>query len=176
MCECTVEEEEIFRTIRGNVEKLYQKQQILKEIKLTLYLKRFRLENAFKRDLIEADRAQLSDDDKNRWDRQIRNPILNQALIKRAKIAVFGCGGIGSNVLLGLVYSGVYNLKIVDFDVIEQSNLNRTPLYVPKNVGMSKSETSQKRLLEINPAINVTPYDFTLDYPKELNLLNTKEI
>ncbi len=170
-----MEEEELVKIMRANVEKIYFKQPKLKEAKLKLYLERMRLENAFYRDQIESDRNLLNEYEKNRWDRQIRNPILNQNAIRRANVAVFGCGGIGSNVLLGLVYSGVHNLKIVDFDEVELSNLNRTPLYTPKNLGALKCEISRERLLEINPAASIESFNLTLDYPKDSNLLRLKE-
>ena len=90
-------------------------------------------------------------------------------------MVIFGCGGIGSNVLMGLVYSGVYNFKIIDFDNIELSNLNRQTLYVPEDTNYIKTDIAKKRLLQINPNANVESFNINLNYPPELNLFNLKK-
>lgn len=68
------------------------------------------------------------------------------------KIGIAGVGGIGSNVALNLVRSGVTNLKIVDFDRIEPSNLNRQ-FYFADQVGLTKVEALVIKLGRINPQV-----------------------
>lgn len=68
------------------------------------------------------------------------------------KIGIAGVGGIGSNVALNLVRSGVTNLKIVDFDRIEPSNLNRQ-FYFADQVGLTKVEALVINLSRINPQV-----------------------
>jgi len=66
------------------------------------------------------------------------------------KIGIAGAGGIGSNVAVHLVRTGISELKIADFDIIEKSNLNRQ-FYFHHQIGASKVETLKKNLLDINP-------------------------
>lgn len=70
------------------------------------------------------------------------------------KIGIAGCGGIGSNVAMHLVRAGIRNFKIIDFDKIEDSNLNRQ-FYFKDQIGEYKSLTLNKNLLRINDQINI---------------------
>lgn len=106
-----------------------------------------------------------------RWERQLNHPLINQKKLSEAKIVVSGLGGIGTNVLLGLIYSGASNFKIVDNDIVELSNLNRQTLYDFNDINKHKFKGSKERLLEINPKINVESYNLGIDYPPERNLL-----
>ncbi|MGL5054390.1 MAG: sulfur carrier protein ThiS adenylyltransferase ThiF [Fusobacteriaceae bacterium] len=65
------------------------------------------------------------------------------------KIVIAGCGGIGSNIAMHLVRSGIGNLKLIDFDKIEESNLNRQ-FYFKSQIGKYKSEALKDNLLRIN--------------------------
>lgn len=109
-----------------------------------------------------------------RWNRQINHPLINQKKIKDCKIAVFGCGGIGCNVLLGLSYAGVEQFQLIDNDIIERSNLNRQTLYDMRDLYKKKVKMAGKRLLEINPEIEIQLHDMRIDYTEALNLLNDK--
>ncbi len=73
---------------------------------------------------------------------------------KKLSIGIAGVGGIGSNVCKILVRSGLMNFKIVDFDHIEQSNLNRQ-FYFKDQVGKQKVNMLEKNLKKINPNINI---------------------
>nr|WP_320012613.1 sulfur carrier protein ThiS adenylyltransferase ThiF [uncultured Desulfobulbus sp.] len=72
------------------------------------------------------------------------------------KIAIAGAGGIGSNVALNLVRSGVEQFSIIDFDRVEASNLNRQ-FYFADQIGMYKVEALVINLTRINPAVRITP-------------------
>jgi len=76
------------------------------------------------------------------------------ALIQTKKIGIGGAGGLGSNCAMMLVRSGFKNLEIIDQDIIDASNLNRQQ-YFANEVGLSKVETTKKRLLDINPDANI---------------------
>ena len=78
--------------------------------------------------------------------------------LKKAKVAIFGLGGVGSFVLEGLVRSGVQNFVLVDNDDISLSNLNRQLLATHKTIGKSKVEVAKERILEINPNANIEIY------------------
>lgn len=74
--------------------------------------------------------------------------------LKGSKVAVAGLGGLGSNIAAGLARMGVGNLFLVDFDIVEPSNLNRQSYYI-KHIGMAKTDAVKEQLKEINPFINV---------------------
>jgi molybdopterin/thiamine biosynthesis adenylyltransferase len=153
----------------------YKKQPKLKEIKEKLLLRQMKYEEFVDQDLRNEDIEKLETIEKERWNRQIHHPLLNQKRIKDAKVVVFGCGGIGSNVLIGLIYSGVHYFKIIDFDKIKLSNLNRQTLFIPEDVNKHKINKAKERLLQINPEVSVETYNLELNYPLELNLLNLDE-
>ena len=153
----------------------YFKQPKLKEIKSKLLSRQIKYREIVNQDIRIKDNNTLDKHDKKRWSRQLLNRLINQKRIRDARIVVFGLGGIGSNVLMGLIYSGVHHFKIIDYDKVKLSNLNRQTLYVPSDVGSLKIEKAEERLLKINPNIKIESFNIKIDYPKELNVLNIKE-
>lgn len=75
--------------------------------------------------------------------------------VKKAHVAVAGLGGLGSNVAVNLARTGVGHLHLIDFDIVEPSNLNRQQ-YKIKHLGMYKTEALKNEIQEINPFIKVT--------------------
>ena len=75
--------------------------------------------------------------------------------VKKAHVAVAGLGGLGSNVAINLARTGVGHLHLIDFDIVEPSNLNRQQ-YKIKHLGMYKTEALKSEIKEINPFIEVT--------------------
>ncbi|MBR4447667.1 tRNA threonylcarbamoyladenosine dehydratase [Methanobrevibacter sp.] len=75
-----------------------------------------------------------------------------------AKVAVFGLGGVGSFVCEGLARSGIGNFILVDFDKIDESNINRQLIATTKTIGKYKVDLMKERILEINPDANVEIY------------------
>ena len=75
-----------------------------------------------------------------------------------AKVAVFGLGGVGSFVCEGLARSGVGNFILVDFDKVDESNINRQLIATVKTIGKYKIDLMKERILEINPKANVEVY------------------
>ena len=84
--------------------------------------------------------------------------------INKAKIIIYGIGGVGSFVTEGLVRAGVQNITLVDNDVVDISNINRQIEATTKTVGKPKIDVMRERLLEINPDALITVYN-----PKELD-------
>lgn len=78
--------------------------------------------------------------------------------LQKAKVAIFGIGGVGSYALEGLVRAGVKNFVLVDNDEVSISNINRQIIATTKTVGIPKVEVAKKRVLEINPDANVEIY------------------
>ena len=75
--------------------------------------------------------------------------------VKKSHVAIAGLGGLGSNVAINLARTGVGYLHLIDFDIVEPSNLNRQQ-YKIKHLGMFKTEALKSEIEEINPFINVT--------------------
>lgn len=76
----------------------------------------------------------------------------------RARVAVFGVGGVGGYVVEALVRSGVGTLDLIDADVVSLSNINRQIIATDRTVGRAKVEVAKERALEINPEIKVNIY------------------
>lgn len=79
--------------------------------------------------------------------------------LKSKTILVFGCGGVGSYVIEGLVRTGISNFIIVDNDTVSKSNINRQIIATANTVGKSKVEVTKERILSINPSSNVKTFE-----------------
>lgn len=93
-----------------------------------------------------------------------------QEKLKAARVLVIGSGGLGSPLLLYLTAAGVGNIGIVDFDIVDESNLQRQVLFTVADVGQPKAETAKKRLLALNPYVNIKVFDtaFTKENAMEI--------
>ena len=78
-----------------------------------------------------------------------------QDKLQKAKIAIAGLGGLGSNIAIGLARIGVGQLHLVDFDRVDLTNLNRQHYFI-HHLGQYKTEALKKQILEINPYIRVS--------------------
>ena len=78
--------------------------------------------------------------------------------LKNAKVAVFGLGGVGSYVCEGLARSGIGNFILIDYDRIDESNINRQLIATVKTLGKYKVDLMRERILDINPDANVEIY------------------
>jgi sulfur carrier protein ThiS adenylyltransferase len=81
--------------------------------------------------------------------------------VKRARIGIAGCGGLGSAVAVALTRTGVGRLLLVDFDVIEPSNLNRQQFFVDQ-IGRKKTEALAENLKRMNPYVTIETRDMAL--------------
>jgi len=88
--------------------------------------------------------------------------LLGQAKLKNARVAVIGAGGLGCPIIQYLSACGVGTIGIVDFDVIEHSNLHRQVLYGPEDVGKKKAEIAKERALAQNPDTVIEIFDCAL--------------
>lgn len=97
--------------------------------------------------------------------RYLKNGIFedrDQELLKKKKVAVIGCGGLGGYVIEMLARLGVGQLVICDGDVFDETNLNRQLASKESNIGCNKALEAAKRVLEINPLIGMTVHDYRL--------------
>lgn len=78
--------------------------------------------------------------------------------LQKAKIAIFGIGGVGSYVVEGLARAGIGSFILVDNDTVDITNINRQIIATQKTIGMPKVEVAKQRILEINPNAKVEIY------------------
>jgi len=101
-----------------------------------------------------------------RYNRQVMLPEIGQGgqqKLKTARVLVIGIGGLGSPVSVYLTAAGIGTLGIVDFDVVELTNLQRQTVYSTSDVGQPKLLAAKKRLSQINPTVKIETYDVRLN-------------
>ena len=82
--------------------------------------------------------------------------------LKKTRVCILGLGGLGSNVAVLLTRSGIGYLKLVDFDIVEASNLNRQQ-YRISHIGIKKTEAMKSIIKEINPFVEIDTLDIKVD-------------
>ena len=82
-----------------------------------------------------------------------------QRRLKRARVLLVGAGGLGSPAALYLAAAGVGTLGLVDFDVVDVTNLQRQILHGTRDVGRSKLDSAADRIADLNPHVHVEPFD-----------------
>ena len=110
--------------------------------------------------------AELTVDEVRRYSRHLIIPdvgMTGQKRLKNAKVLCVGAGGLGSPALLYLAAAGVGTLGIVDFDVVDESNLQRQVIHGQSDIGRSKAESARDSIVEINPYVNVIVHKERLD-------------
>lgn len=95
--------------------------------------------------------------------------------LKKVKVCILGLGGLGSNVAVLLARSGIGYLKLVDFDIIEASNLNRQQ-YRISHIGIKKTEAMKSIIREINPFVKVDILDIKVDRENIYSIVGDIEI
>ncbi|GGV12451.1 adenylyltransferase/sulfurtransferase MoeZ [Actinomadura cremea] len=110
--------------------------------------------------------AELTRDEVNRYSRHLIIPdvgMTGQKRLKNAKVLVVGAGGLGSPALLYLAAAGVGTLGVIDFDVVDESNLQRQIIHRQSSLGKPKVESAADTVREINPLIDVVVHNTALD-------------
>lgn len=121
----------------------------------------------------------FSPEEMARYARHLAIPEFNiegQQKLKAASVLVVGAGGLGSPLLLYLAAAGVGHLGIIDFDVVDRSNLQRQVLYSVDDVGLSKARQAAKRLQGLNPHIRITIYEEPLNTENALEIIRNYDI
>jgi molybdopterin/thiamine biosynthesis adenylyltransferase len=117
--------------------------------------------------------AELSVEEVRRYSRHLIIPdvgMAGQKRLKNAKVLAIGAGGLGSPVLMYLAAAGVGTLGIVEFDVVDESNLQRQIIHGSSDVGRSKAESARDTIREINPLITVQVHETRLDSTNVLDI------
>ncbi|GAB2983178.1 adenylyltransferase/sulfurtransferase MoeZ [Nocardioides montaniterrae] len=110
--------------------------------------------------------AELTIDEVRRYSRHLIIPdvgMAGQKRLKNAKVLVIGAGGLGSPALLYLAAAGVGTLGIVEFDEVDESNLQRQIIHGQSDVGRPKAISAKESVAEVNPLVNVIVHGERLD-------------
>jgi sulfur-carrier protein adenylyltransferase/sulfurtransferase len=121
----------------------------------------------------------LSKDDYERYSRHLILPevgVEGQKRLKAASVLCIGTGGLGSPLLLYLAAAGVGRIGIVDFDIVDTSNLQRQVIHGTSWVGKPKIQSAKNRILEINPFCEVDLYETRLSAENALEIVRPYDI
>ncbi|MFZ5478921.1 MAG: molybdopterin-synthase adenylyltransferase MoeB [Myxococcota bacterium] len=121
----------------------------------------------------------LSNDEIARYSRHLILPEVGmegQQKLKRASVLCVGTGGLGSPLLLYLAAAGVGRIGIVDFDVVDASNLQRQIIHGTKTVGKPKVQSAKERILDVNPFVQVDVYEEPLSSENALRILGPYDV
>ncbi|WP_174814164.1 ThiF family adenylyltransferase, partial [Mycobacterium kubicae] len=128
--------------------------------------------------LVEPAR-ELSREEVARYSRHLIIPDLGvdgQKRLKNARVLVIGAGGLGAPTLLYLAAAGVGTIGIVDFDVVDESNLQRQIIHGVADVGRSKAQSARDSIAAINPLVEVRLHEFRLEPRNAVNLFKQYDL
>ena len=134
---------------------------------------------AISTDSLQQQEVKLSKEEIQRYSRHLIMPEVGmegQLKLKRARVLTIGTGGLGAPLGLYLAAAGVGHLGLVDFDVVDSSNLQRQVTFTTADVGKSKSDAAKARLSALNPAIEIVSYDTRLTSENALELFRDYDI
>ena len=117
--------------------------------------------------------ADLSVDEVRRYSRHLIIPdvgMTGQKRLKNARVLCVGAGGLGSPALLYLAAAGVGTLGVIDFDVVDESNLQRQIIHGQSDIGRPKAESARDSIKEINPYVEVIVHETQLDSDNALEI------
>ncbi|WP_017479082.1 molybdopterin-synthase adenylyltransferase MoeB [Pseudomonas sp. PAMC 26793] len=122
---------------------------------------------------------QLSNEEVQRYVRHITLPGVGregQLNLKKAKVLIIGTGGLGSPISLYLAAAGIGTLGLVDFDVVESSNLQRQIVHGNSTLGLPKVESAKQRLQDLNSHIQINTYDTAFNTDNALELVGAYDL
>lgn len=127
----------------------------------------------------KLEEIELTKDDYQRYSRHIILPEVGldgQKRLKAASVLCIGTGGLGSPLLLYLAAAGIGRIGIVDFDIVDHSNLQRQVIHGTSWVGKPKIESAKNRILEINPYCQVDLYNTRLSSENALDIFKSYDV
>src|SRR6202789_4259603 len=122
---------------------------------------------------------ELTQDDLSRYSRHLILPEVGmegQQKLKAAKVLCVGTGGLGSPLALYLAAAGIGTLGLVDFDVVDASNLQRQIIHSTKDIGRKKLDSAAEKLKALNPALNVIKHETMLSSANALEILKDYDV
>jgi sulfur-carrier protein adenylyltransferase/sulfurtransferase len=123
--------------------------------------------------------ADLTVDEVKRYSRHLIIPeigMTGQKRLKNARVLCVGAGGLGSPALLYLAAAGVGTLGVIDFDIVDESNLQRQIIHGQSDVGRPKAESARDSIREINPNVNVILHETALDNDNALEIFSQYDL
>jgi adenylyltransferase/sulfurtransferase len=121
----------------------------------------------------------LSNEEIARYSRHLIMPemgMAGQRKLKQGSVLLIGTGGLGSPLALYLAAAGVGHIGLVDFDVVDSSNLQRQIIHGTSTVGVAKTESAKRRLADLNPQIEVTTYETQITSENAFDLLRPYDV
>jgi len=121
----------------------------------------------------------LSNEEIARYSRHLIMPEVGmegQRRLKQGSVLLIGAGGLGSPLALYLAAAGVGHIGLVDFDVVDASNLQRQIVHGTSTVGMAKTESARRRLRDLNPHIEITVYETQITSANALELMRPYDV
>ncbi len=122
---------------------------------------------------------ELTQDDLTRYSRHLILPevgVEGQRKLKAARVLCVGTGGLGSPLALYLAAAGVGTLGLVDFDVVDASNLQRQIIHSTADIGRKKLDSAEEKLKALNPALNVVKHETMLSSANALDILKDYDV
>jgi molybdopterin/thiamine biosynthesis adenylyltransferase/rhodanese-related sulfurtransferase len=123
--------------------------------------------------------AELTREEVQRYSRHLIIPDLGldgQKRLKNARVLVIGAGGLGSPTLLYLAAAGVGTIGVVEFDVVDESNLQRQIIHGQSDIGRSKAQSARDSILEVNPLVNVVLHELRLEPENAVELFQQYDL
>ena len=121
----------------------------------------------------------LTVDEVRRYSRHLIIPdvaMAGQQRLMNAKVLCVGAGGLGSPALMYLAAAGVGTLGIVEFDTVDESNLQRQIIHGQSDIGKSKAQSAKAKIAEINPYVNVVTHEVRLDNSNVMEIFSQYDI
>jgi adenylyltransferase/sulfurtransferase len=121
----------------------------------------------------------LTVDEVRRYSRHLIIPEVGktgQRRLKNAKVLVVGAGGLGSPALLYLAAAGVGTLGVIDFDVVDESNLQRQIIHGQSDIGRPKAVSAMESIREVNPLVNVVLHEERLDSDNAMQIFEPYDL
>ena len=121
----------------------------------------------------------LTVDEVRRYSRHLIIPdvaMAGQQRLMNAKVLCVGAGGLGSPALMYLAAAGVGTLGIVEFDTVDESNLQRQIIHGQSDIGKSKAQSAKAKIAEINPYVNVITHEVRLDNSNVMEIFSQYDI
>lgn len=125
------------------------------------------------------DHAELSHEEIRRYSRHVIMPevgIEGQRKLKAASILLIGTGGLGSPTALYLAAAGIGRIGLVDYDTVDESNLQRQVIHGQSTLGMSKLDSAEKRMKDLNPFLQIDKHNVPLTSENALELFAPYDI
>jgi adenylyltransferase/sulfurtransferase len=122
---------------------------------------------------------ELSVDEVRRYSRHLIIPdvgMTGQKRLKNAKVLCVGAGGLGSPALLYLAAAGVGTLGVIDFDVVDESNLQRQIIHGQSDIGRPKALSARDSIKEVNPYVNVVVHETALDNDNVMDIFSQYDL